>query len=179
MKLWPPWPEMLWMLTMLPATRSRRMILAASCIRKNGARTLTAKIAVEQFGRGVEDGAAVSDRGDVDQHVQRAEARVGARDHVPRILHARQIGVHVFGRAAGGGQFARHPLAVRRIAPADHQPGRAAPGEQPRHRLAQPLRAAGDDGDLALHGSLPQSAMVKPARVNAAARCCRPFSAYS
>ncbi len=44
MNVWPPCADMLWMLTMVPPSLPRRISLAASCIRKNGARTLTANM---------------------------------------------------------------------------------------------------------------------------------------
>ena len=42
MKGWPPCADMDWMLTIEPSIFSRRMIFAASWMRKNGARRLTA-----------------------------------------------------------------------------------------------------------------------------------------
>ena len=50
MKLWPPWPDIEMMLTIEPSIFSRFMIVSASCIRKNGARTLTANIASNSSG---------------------------------------------------------------------------------------------------------------------------------
>jgi hypothetical protein len=107
-------------------------------MRKKGARTL-------QLRRGIEDGAAVGNGGDVDQRMQVAERRVGPADHPPTVLDPFQIGRDVMGGAAatrdlGGDRFAPFPVAA-----ADHQARRPPLGERAGDRLAQALGAAGDD----------------------------------
>ena len=106
---------------------------------------------VEKLRRGVQDGAAVGQGGAVDQAVEFSEGRVGLGDHRPAILDVFQIRLDEMGRAAGRAQVAGDLFAAFGVAPADHQAGGAAFGEEPRRRLAQTLRAAGDHGVFAGH----------------------------
>ena len=106
-------------------------------------------LVVALFG-GVEDVAAVGQRGGVDEHVDAAEALVGLLDHLAAFRDLGEIGLDEQGRAARRRNFAGDPLAVGGVAAADDEAGRAALGEQPRDRLAQALRAAGDDRELAV-----------------------------
>ena len=51
--------------------------------------------AVEQLGRRVEDGAAIGDRRDIDQHVDAPEGLVGLGDHLAAIVDLAEIGLDV------------------------------------------------------------------------------------
>src|ERR1700728_1573137 len=59
------------------------------------------------------------------------------------------------GGQPGRRNCARAPPTSLHIAAADHEPSRSAFAEHPRDGLAQPLRAAGDDGDLAFQVRRP------------------------
>ena len=99
---------------------------------------------------GVEDVATVGQRGGVDERVDAAEALVRLGDNLAAIGDAGEIGFDEHGRTAGRGNLACDPFALLRVAAADDYSGGAAFGEQSRDGLAEPLRAAGDDGDLAV-----------------------------
>ena len=107
--------------------------------------------ALEQFGRGVEHRAAVGDAGGVDQRVDAAERPCrpppSRRASAPR--SARSASTYST-RQPPLPRSRRDRLAVPGVAAADHDALRAALGEQPRDRFAEPLRSAGDDGDLAV-----------------------------
>src|SRR5882672_8539122 len=128
MKDCPPWADMLRMLTTVPFIFSRRMILSTSCIRKNGARTLTANIRSKSSG-------------EVSQIVPRSVK--------PATLiktSTRPNAVSAAARAEALGH--RAPLVC--VAAADHQPLGAAFDEQAGDRLAQPLGSAGHDRDATI-----------------------------
>ena len=110
---------------------------------------------VEAFLRRVKNIAAIAEPGGVDQRIDAAEALVRLRDHLAAIGDLREVRLDKDGRAAGRRNFARDPLASLGVPAADHEPRRAALAEQPRDGLAQPLRAAGDDGDLAVQIGRP------------------------
>ena len=106
---------------------------------------------VVAFLGGVEDVAAIGQRGGVDERVDAAEALdpprrspCGNRRPCARSAVTKTVGQPV------ARDFLGDPFALGRVAAADHQSGRAAFGEQPRDGLAEALRAAGDDGDLAV-----------------------------
>jgi len=120
-----------------------------SWMRKNGARTLTSKNLVEALFGGVENIAAVGQRGGVDQRVDAAEALVRLGDHLAAVGDAGEIRLNEYGRTARRRNVARDPFPSLGVAAADHESRGAALAEQPRDGLPQALRAAGDDGDLA------------------------------
>ena len=62
----------------------------------------------------------------------------------------REIGANELGAAALPREIRRDRLPLFGLPPADHDSGRAALGEEPRDRLAQALRPAGDDRYLAV-----------------------------
>ena len=99
---------------------------------------------------GVENIAAIGERGGVDQRVDTAEALVRLGDHVAAVGDLRKVRLDEHSRTTGRRNFTRDPLAALRVPPASHNPRRATFGEQPRDGLAQALRAAGDDRDLAV-----------------------------
>jgi hypothetical protein len=101
-------------------------------MRKNGARTLTSKNLVEALFGGVENIAAVGQRGGVDQRVDAAEALVGLGDHLAAVGDTGEIRLDEYGRTARRRNVARHPLAPLGVAAADHESHGATLGEQPR-----------------------------------------------
>ena len=104
---------------------------------------------VEALLGGVENIAAVGERGGVDQRIDAAEPLLRLGDHLAAVGDLRQIRLDEDGRTTRRRNFAGDPLAPLRVAAADDDSRRAALGEQPRDGLAQPLGAAGDDGDPA------------------------------
>src|SRR5829696_4780617 len=105
--------------------------------------------AVEELRRGVEDRAAVGDAGGVDEGIDAAEGALRRGDDGAGVVDAGEVGAHEYGAAALARKVGGDRLALVALAAADHEARRAAGREQPRDRLAQALRAAGDDGDLA------------------------------
>ena len=99
---------------------------------------------------GVEDVAPVGQRGGVDERIDAAKALVRLGDNLAAIGDAAEIGFDEHGRTAGRGNVTCNPFAPLRVAAADDYSGGAALGEQSRDGLAESLRAAGDDGDLAV-----------------------------
>ncbi len=77
------------------------------------------------------------------------------------VLDLREIGfdekrLHAFRLESG-----LHPLAVLSVAAGNDQPGDAAFGEKMRDGLAEPLRRAGDDGDLAFERKVVERGRVE------------------
>ena len=91
----------------------------------------------------------VGDACRVDEHVDAAEGAVGLGHDALGCGRIGEVGGHEFRPHALGRERLAHALAAFRTAPGDDQPGRAAVGEEMRDRLPEPLRGAGDDGDLA------------------------------
>ena len=97
----------------------------------------------------VENIAAISKAGGVDQHIDAFEAAIGFGDHLSAFGDAFKIGAHEDCRAACRLDFGGDARAIGFVAPADNETGGAALGEQPGDRLAEALRTAGDHRDLA------------------------------
>ena len=137
---WPPCADIDWMLTIEPWIFSRFMIVhGALDEEERRAHVDVEDLVVALFG-GVEDVAAIGQRGGVDEHVDAAEAAVGLGDHLAAVRDLGEVGADEMGRAARLGDFLGDALAVGGVAAADDEPRRAAFGEQPRDRLAEALR---------------------------------------
>ena len=90
------------------------MILAASCIRKNGRADVDGEHAVEEFGRRIEDRAAIGHAGSVHQDVDPSEDAVGTFGDVASLFHVGEVGRHELGRAPLGADLGRDRLAALR-----------------------------------------------------------------
>ena len=124
------------MLTIEPAIFSRRMMRTLSWMRKNGARTFDVEDLVVALLGGVENIAAISQRGGVDQGVDTAEALIRLRDHFAAIGDLREIGLDKDSRTAGRRDFARDPLAALAFRPQITSP--AAPRSPKSRAMASP-----------------------------------------
>ena len=104
---------------------------------------------VEQRRLGIPDRAAIGQAGRVDEDIDAAERLVGGGDDLFGILGDGKVGRHEDRLGALGLERGPDLFAARRIAAGDDEAGSAALGKQMGDRLAEPLRGAGDDGDLA------------------------------
>ena len=139
---------------------------------------------VEKLGAGVPDRAAVGIPGGIDQDVDSSEGILRGGDDGAAILDLGEIGRHIDRLGTLGLQRRLDPLAIGRVAPADHEAFGAALRQHMSDGLAQPLGPAGDDGHLAGEGEFLQalrhhgthSRIVNPAAPKASARCRRPMA---
>ena len=127
----------------------RIIALAASCMRKNGARTFTSNIASNSSGlvsrivpRSV-IAAALTSTSTRPNAFSAAGTIFRAAARSARSAATKTVLQPPFGDVVGD------RFAALLVAADDDEAGRAALGEEPRDRLAKPLRAAGDDRDLA------------------------------
>ena len=88
-------------------------------------------------------------RGRVDQAVEPAEHPVGLCHDPAHLIELGQLGRHEQRLRAGRLQFRADALAAFAAAPGDDDARRPARDQEPRDRLAEPLGAAGHQGDLA------------------------------
>ena len=123
------------------------MILAASCIRKKGARTFTANSVSKISGEVLSRLPRVGHARRIDQDVDPAEAGIRCGHDAADVPHDTELGAdHLDRHAAPGLDPVGHLLTFRCVAADGDDPCGAGLGEEPRNRRAHPLRAAGDDG---------------------------------
>ena len=150
MKLCPPWPDIEMMLTIEPSIFSRFMTFSASCIRKNGARTLTANMASNSSGLVSQIEPRSVMPAELTRMSTRPNALSASATTLSRVVHRRRGRRDEDRLDALRLERGLDLFAARRVAAGDDQAGNAALGKEMGDRLAQPLRRAGDDGDLAL-----------------------------
>src|SRR6476469_7288908 len=136
---WPPWESMEMTLTMVPGSPRCLMSAIAACIRKNGARRLTAMCWSNSSG-------VVSSM--VPRVVGPAVPLDRRRDGGPCLGHVADVGSNEDGVSAGVLQLSRNLLAVLGAAAGQYQRGAFARGG-PGDPGAETLSAAADQQHLA------------------------------
>ena len=137
------------MLTIDPATPSRRMTSAAAWIMNSGARTLTADHRIEALGLGRPHVVAPRRRGDVDHAVHDTELLICGSDHTARRVRICHVGLDEHRRRAEVGQLICQRLPSVDASSGDHQSCGAVGDHLTSDRLAETLCAAADDDHLA------------------------------